>query len=355
MSSLGPLLLPLLVHLASRAPKVAAQGGTSAVCNAGFDWMSNSKGQSPCLVSSWLFTPCSTAAASYVYPLAPTYHYNTPQNSSTSATPCRCNTVLFSTIAACATCQGQENYITPWSEYKENCSTVYIQKYPEDIPADTAVPAWAYLDITQVNTFDPAAAQALANQGAPESTATVTPSSTATSNTATPTSSDSSQGAPKSGNGDTSGGSKKSISIGPIVGGVVGGVVALIAIGLAVFFFLRHRRSKAKHTVPTGPLDSTTGGAQYAQYTQYPQYGEAPYGETSPTQEVIQPLISAPSPRLYDPNDPTTFPNVDNYTGSVQASGHSAEHPGSHGLTASTHQPSLAMNQHSTYKGVPEL
>lgn len=72
------LLVPLVASLASRIPGAAAQG-TNAVCNNGYDWvssflfpitpchltcvqMSNSKGQSPCLVSSWLFTPCSSPA-----------------------------------------------------------------------------------------------------------------------------------------------------------------------------------------------------------------------------------------------------------------------------------------------------
>ena len=96
--------------------------------------MFNSKNQNPCLVSSWLFTPCSSPSGasqvtrraaqnshpaslwyldSFVFPLTPGFHYNTPLNSSDSATPCRCNTVLFSTIAACATCQGGEDDIVP--------------------------------------------------------------------------------------------------------------------------------------------------------------------------------------------------------------------------------------------------
>ena len=100
--------------------------------------MFNSKSQSPCLISSWLFTPCSSPFGtsymffenahhphhtslrnpdSFVYPLGPGQHYNTPWNNSQSATPCRCNTVLFSTIAACATCQGMGQFIYPCVSY----------------------------------------------------------------------------------------------------------------------------------------------------------------------------------------------------------------------------------------------
>ncbi|KAI0773866.1 hypothetical protein C8Q74DRAFT_1267134 [Fomes fomentarius] len=347
------LFLPLLLYALTANVLRAASQGTNAVCEAGFEWMSNSKGQSPCLISSYLFTPCASAAASWVYPLSPGFHYNTPLNNSASASPCRCNTVLFSTIAACATCQGQEDYVIPWSTYARNCSTVYVQKYPEPIPAGTAVPAWAYIDITANNTFDPEAAQALANQDAPESTASVKPSSTSGSLAGSPSETQSSNGAPQAGGNSSS---SKSSNIGPIVGGVVGGVVGLIAIGLAIFFFLRYKRNRADHQAPTGPLDLTGGTGGYTQYAQYPQYPQ--YEEKSPTQEVTQPLVANQSPRLYDPNDPSTFPTADAYAGSVPASGYATDpslHSAGYGQPGTGPQSSMATNQNSTYRGAPEL
>ena len=122
-------------------------------------------------------------ADAWVYPLTPTFHYNTPIADPLSATPCRCNTVLYSTIEACATCQSQGNYVTPFvsslalgipidcvyqvvdllpklhlynSWYQRVRSIVPLSmrqltplcRYPENIPPGTAVPAWAYLDVT---------------------------------------------------------------------------------------------------------------------------------------------------------------------------------------------------------------
>ncbi|PIL36824.1 hypothetical protein GSI_00514 [Ganoderma sinense ZZ0214-1] len=353
------LLVPLVASLVSRIPGAAAQG-TNAVCNSGYGWMSNSKGQSPCLISSWLFTPCSAPADSWVYPLSPGYHYNTPLDNSQSATPCRCNTVLFSTIAACATCQGQEEYIVPWSTYSQNCSTVYVQKYPATIPSGTSIPAWAYLDITTNNTFNPAAAQAVASQNAPDSTAPSTASQTAgaTSLTAAPSATSGSNGAPSTGqnSGSTS---KKSSNVGPIVGGVVGGIAAIVLIGVVVFFVLRSRRNAARNQ-PTGPVDLTANG-NYGQYPQQ-QYANYPadmqYGEKSPVgaqSDPSQPLMV--NQRLYDPNDPTTFPSQDPYAGSLQAS---TGYPTTETTAAASnpyvgYQGSVATNQNPTYHGAPEL
>lgn len=61
-------------------------------------------------------------ADAWVYPLDDGLHYNTPFALNTSATPCRCNTVIYSTISACATCQGQFNFVPSWKTYSTNCT-----------------------------------------------------------------------------------------------------------------------------------------------------------------------------------------------------------------------------------------
>ncbi|KAI0721814.1 hypothetical protein C8T65DRAFT_629280 [Cerioporus squamosus] len=364
MSSSLLLALPIVAFFATRAPGVAAQG-TSAVCEAGWEWMANSKGQSPCLVASYLFTPCSPASVAWVYPLSDGFHYNTPLNSSDSATPCRCSTVLYSMINACATCQGQLAYTIPWSLYAQNCSTVYVQKFPDDIPLGTAVPAWAYIDVTRNGTFNPDAAEAIANLDKPDTTATISVVSAGPSSTSS-TRPPSSTGHGASGSGSTGlpsqgGSSSGKSNIGPIVGGVVGGVLGALAIGLGIFFFLRHRRNKSKSHPPTGPLDLAGGGeVQYAQYPQYPQYPAYGEGEKSPTQEVMQPLVQ-PSPKLYDPNDPSTFPMTsDANAGSLHTSTYptteqSAYSGGAAHYTGTGYQSSMTPGQHPMYKGVPEL
>ena len=35
-----------------------------------------------------------------------------------------------------------------WSAYATNCSTVYVQTFPDPLPAGVRVPNYAYLDVT---------------------------------------------------------------------------------------------------------------------------------------------------------------------------------------------------------------
>lgn len=97
------------------------------------------------------------------------------------------------------------------------------------------------------------------------------------------------------GNNDAS--SKKSTNIAPIVGGAVGGVVGLIAINLAIFFWLRHRRN-ATRDAPMGPVDLTTGEDK--------QYSDKPTGlqiddHGVPAMEYKQPVspLASASHKVY--------------------------------------------------------
>ncbi|KAI0771928.1 hypothetical protein BD413DRAFT_547077 [Trametes elegans] len=359
-------LIAVVVSLSALLNGSLAQG-TDAVCLTGYEWMSNSKGQSPCLVSSYLLSPCvTTAAASYVSPLLYGYHYNSPQNNPSSATPCRCSTVFYSTISACATCQGQGSFILPWSTYSTNCSTVYSRQYPDDIPGGTAVPAWAYIDVIANDTFNPVVARAVAeqgidhslcicpraqthrNQGAIESTATSN-GPTATSLASAPGVSQTAAGAPQSPDGNNTDGSpsssKSSTDIGAIVGGAVGGVVGVVGIGLAVFFWLRRKRNAA-HNAPTGPVDLV--GGENGQYVE----------KAAETDAFVAPL---PSPKVYDPNDPSTFPS--NFDAQADASRSSAIYPSPTQAhfpaipyaypVATASEPTTGTNP--TYRGAPEL
>ncbi|KAM5540811.1 hypothetical protein V8D89_005455 [Ganoderma adspersum] len=291
-------LIPLAIttFLGSYISGAAAQGGTNATCNSGFEWMFNSRNQNPCLVSSWLFTPCSSPSDSFVFPLTPGFHYNTPLNSSDSATPCRCNTVLFSTIAACATCQGGEDDIVPWILYSQNCSSVFIQTYPENIPSGTAIPAWAYLDVRVNGTFDPTAAEAVAAQNLPESTALPAPSQTLSASTNNHGSPSTVRGgtissAPTAAGDNSSSGSKRT-NAGAIAGGVVGGLAGVALIAAAVFVL--RKRSRRSAVLPVGNTTHTVYNANAQSW------------EKSPG-------MSVSTHKFYDPNDPRTFPGQDPY------------------------------------------
>ncbi|KAI0750062.1 hypothetical protein C8Q80DRAFT_670079 [Daedaleopsis nitida] len=357
------LMFPLLVLIASGLgsclPGVAGQD-TNATCSPEFDWMFNSKGQSPCLISSYLFTPCAAPADTFVFPLGPGQHYATPVDEPTSANPCRCNTVLFSTIAACATCQGGGDYIVPWPTYSQNCSSPgpFIEEYPEDIPSGTAVPAWAYLDIRLTdNTFSVAAAQEAADQDLPESTAPAIPSPTSqvtvnsvATSQSTPASSPSIP-LPQPSDSQTSS-AQKSSNVGTIVAGLVGSLIGCAGVGVAVFFYLRYRRLKRAHETSSGPSDASEWGAHP------PSYGEKLF-----TKEAAQLLASQKSRKLYNPNDPTTFPQSmgsDSVNGSVDVALHpdaerGASPFGNHGYLTSTGELVMGPARKQTYPGIPEL
>ncbi|KAK7690893.1 hypothetical protein QCA50_005995 [Cerrena zonata] len=303
-----------IVALAALVPRLAAQG-TNATCLTGFEWMTNSRGQSPCLVAAYLNTPCiDDPADAFVFALPDGFHYRTPVPA--TATACQCSSVFYSTLQACAVCQGDPS--VPWSTWNMNCTAaIYEQVYPHDIPTGTSVPAWAYLDVTHADNFNSTAAKALADQNPPESTAPGGASATA-SGTATGSSpSSSSSAAPKSGGGSNAG---------AIAGGVVGGVVGLALLAGVAFWFFRKRNAKNRFA-PSSQFEQPVT----------PFTDEKPTGYASPPPHQ-QPLISptyAPQPvstpppatsRVYDPNDPTTFPSASPdtslsptaYTGNLQ-------------------------------------
>ncbi|KAH9853894.1 hypothetical protein C2E23DRAFT_99930 [Lenzites betulinus] len=137
---------------------------TTANCQSKYDWMNNALGQGPCTVSSWLLNPCSGVNGAFIPALMninEPYRFNVPQG---TAAPCTCNTVLFSTMYACAACQGGEAYIIPWNEFSVNCTQPPISSYPEDVPSGTSIPEWAFLDLTDSGTLDLARAEQIANK-----------------------------------------------------------------------------------------------------------------------------------------------------------------------------------------------
>ncbi|KAH9941807.1 uncharacterized protein BXZ73DRAFT_74988 [Epithele typhae] len=92
----------VLIALAQTV-QVATQG-SNATCKPEFQWMDNSLGQNPCVLSSWLQVPCTGSAV----------------------------------------CQG-----------------LSAATYPFDIPIGTALPAWAYLPVASSKEWDVAAGEAL--------------------------------------------------------------------------------------------------------------------------------------------------------------------------------------------------
>ncbi|KAH9941829.1 uncharacterized protein BXZ73DRAFT_75008 [Epithele typhae] len=246
-------------------PHGSAQS-TNAKCDPQYAWMNNAKGQSPCLVTSWLRTTCYTAADSSIPALSPN---------------------------------------------GTNTGKLSIDPFPNPIPPHTSVPAWAYGDVVTSSNFNVAQAEAVANSNAPDSSAKA--GMTVTSGTAVidpnPTSrspasvTDSGSDPTGTGSGDKNqeATSSKSSNVGAIVGGIVGGLAgAALLAGAGYWFIFRHRRNGAS---PSGPGEAEKYGEQRSQDG---RDAAADNGRHSFAWTAAK--LPEAAPLIYDPDDPRTFP-----------------------------------------------
>jgi len=294
------LLLPCLVAAQINAPD----------CSLTWGWTFNTLSQNACTVAAYLMATCYGGAFS-IPSLAPGYEYQGPTTADTVAgLQCMCTTVAYSLISACDACQG-ESWIN-WSNYTANCPTTEsFSTFPHPVPSGTRIPAWALLDITAYpnQTWDSSKAFAVGDGTELAAGAAISVSSSASTGTTgsrtTPTTAISpypTSTSPSSDSSPSSSPTGNSSNVGAIAGGAAGGIVAVSIAGLAVFLYLRRR----------GPRTAYASVALNS--SQQQQQQQAYMGE------VRQPLTDdgaiAPSPsttpvtpmRLYDPNDPTTFP-----------------------------------------------
>ncbi|KAG2041610.1 hypothetical protein BDR03DRAFT_945232 [Suillus americanus] len=277
--------LIVVLTTAALVPRGAFAQTSNVTCLSSFGWMNNSLQQTPCVVASYLESVCWGGDFT-VSALPPDTHYAAPTVA--EANQCECSTVTYSLISACGACQNA-TYLN-WSQWNYNCSQVFSQVYPSNIPSGTKVPNWAYFLKVTASGFDPVAAQ---NTGdLPESTATSVQS------TGSVTSASSVSASLTSSSGTATGSStsnSKSSNAGAIAGGVVGGIVgAAVIIGLATWFCFKRRRSA---TAPSAAFSDIGGG---------PGYTQSVYS-ANPHPFPMQPQMTQ-QPRLYDPSDPTTFP-----------------------------------------------
>ncbi|KAI0754367.1 hypothetical protein C8Q80DRAFT_1297311 [Daedaleopsis nitida] len=169
-----------------------------------------------------------------------------------------------------------------------------------EVSDGTAIPAWAYNPLGNDSKLDVAAAERVAAQSLPESTAgapssrtspqaasapptsSVPPSSTYSSTQATPTES------PSSGPGSTAGHRRNASSI---AGGVTGGIIGVVLLAVGSLVYLRRRRSRSVQALPP------------SEYTdEHPAYQTPKLGEEMPT---------AARYTIYNPDDPRTYPTRD--------------------------------------------
>ncbi|KAH8102721.1 hypothetical protein BXZ70DRAFT_1006622 [Cristinia sonorae] len=279
----------IILFTCTTTASVGAQS-TNATCEPSFDWMSNSRGQNPCLVTAYLHGPCLTdpARATVSRLSAPGHFYIAPK-SGRSDGRCRCSTVYYSLLAACAICQNGRSL--PWSTWTTNCTAdeVYNEGYPETIPPETAVPSWAYLDVSHTNNFNATAAlvEKLANH--PEITSQTTMESLSSSPSLFPAA------------------TSKPASSGPIIRGLIGGLGGLaVSVVVALFGWRWHQRRRVSTSVldPTRDLESSGNDVHDSGVCKRASRCMG-FEHTAPITETT--VTYVPN-RLYDPNDPSTYP-----------------------------------------------
>jgi hypothetical protein len=206
---------------------------TNATCTlASLQWSFNSEKQSPCVIASSLLGVCNGGDYNVVALPSADSEYLGPTID--SANPCQCSTVVYSLMSACALCQNGTT--TTWSQWTTNCGTVFTT-YPEPIPGQLHVPAYAYLDVESKDVFDPNAASQDAN--ATESTGV--PTSSATHSKTSATTPQTSSALPST---SASSSSPTTPTNSTVTGAVVGSFLGLACIILATGLFFTYRRRR---------------------------------------------------------------------------------------------------------------
>ncbi|RDX52997.1 hypothetical protein OH76DRAFT_60860 [Lentinus brumalis] len=287
MVVLGRSVLAIAVLLQWTAHRYVAQAGEfDLLCTPKHLWMVNSEGQTPCYVAAYLNIPCAGPDGSVVVPMSrPDMVYTANDGI------CECNPLLYALFQACQACQFENGTVViKYSEYTHNCTQNNLRpSYPKDIPSGTAVPAWAYQNVTSKGLFNLTTASAVAAQGHPDTIGSASPLVTIVSTTTyiypfATTLSPSATGASSS--------SSSSEFVVPLVGGVVGGVVGLVLLGcLAVFL-----RGRSKLRSMSAPHEQA---ARFVSPGIYPASPEWVYEPWSPMSSTVTVLNSPAGTRTY--------------------------------------------------------
>ncbi|KIJ69010.1 hypothetical protein HYDPIDRAFT_36113 [Hydnomerulius pinastri MD-312] len=247
-------------------PATLAQD-SDVTCMTSYAWASNSMGQNPCVVGSFLVGQCSNQIYN-ISTLPPGDHYLGA--ASGDGNPCQCNSVVYNLISACGACQDAE--ILSWGSWITNCSGYTAYSLPYAPPSGTEIPLWAFMGIDGSGAWNATAAYL-------NFTDSGTPASTATPPTTSPSSTNTSSSHPK--------------NVGAVVGGVVGGVVGLLALAGIALFCIR-RRSRRANGYGSGQLAGTLP-LNMSQTVPGYTFSESAHHQ-------------AEGQKLYNPDDPTTFP-----------------------------------------------
>jgi len=303
-SSAFPLTLLFVVQLTvmSVAAQIQAPSCLSTAL-AVWNWTFNSLSQSPCVTAAYLAAECNNEQFT-IEQLPQGQFYGGPSGSD----DCRCNSVYYSLISACAGCQ--KGTWLPYDQWYANCTSVEpMSTFPQSISNDTRVPAWAFVNVTVTQKWDNVTACAAGDN--PESTGAVRPPF-----------------APKFSTGSA-------VRVGVIVGAVSAStVLVFVLIAGGIWYFIRRRRQRRQLS---GSERHRRPSALHLTKEENGGYSTTPW-----TPDADQ--------RLYDPSDPSTYPN----TGTLL---HSPGSPAAIKSGSSTHgstPPNSANHHKREYSGLPE-
>jgi len=264
---------------------VVSQTSPVTSCVSTYDWSINSLQQTPCLVTAYLESACGTATEIPAVPVG--NHYLGPGPNEVN--PCRCSSVTYSTISACAGCQNR-TYID-WLTWSQDCTIVYPSTFIESLPSAVVVPSWAYLNLSLTNNnFSLAVAEQNATDTASATPSAITTStSVSESNSLTSTPLALTTASPTS---STSAGNSKS-NAGAIAGGVVGGLgfAAIVALG-SLWFCLRRKRNMVQRNVAFDSRALVSGTAS---------------SQTTGSMQGVSPFLSQRSQSIYT-SDRSLYP-----------------------------------------------
>jgi len=266
-------------------PPAAAQNSAAVCTNSTYSWTFNHENQSPCVVASYLSGECTSIPYNTTVG-GPGQYYQGP--SGASVTFCQCSSVVYNLFMACSLCQSG-NIIT-YATWDANCAAEYMTPqgtWNQPIPANTSVPAWAYVTPDKMGGyFNPAVAKPFANST--ESTATPSPTGSA---------------APTGSGGASSPPPSNKSHVGQIVGGVIGGCALILILIGSYFGYPKLKawwdnRGKA-------PLVSTPGPGQNANLVE-DDPGLAMVGDDGPDMAYYEPVPNGDGRGL--PASPTQRP-----------------------------------------------
>ncbi|KAI0250841.1 hypothetical protein BJV78DRAFT_1154793 [Lactifluus subvellereus] len=341
-----PILAPLLL-----LPGIAVAQIIAPDCSLTWKWTFNSLGQNACTVAAYLMASCNGGSWEIV-PLSPGSWYTVFAD---ERNLCICNTVTYSLLSACGACQ--LDTWTTWSLYSYNCTKtmpvssgfpalVLTQKLPPVsltlfLPEHVCPNGLSLMsqfvaqfsssphspELTPGMLIPPS--NASSTSPTPTPTPSTTPSPTPTTPSPTPTTPSPTPTTPS-----PTPTHRSSSNAGATAGGVIGGVAAIAVAGLAIFFWLRRKRSHAPSaaSVADGAPQSLVGEVRP------PGSDDGTHGPSS------MPGTPATPMKLYDPNDPTTFPGfqgagqvytevpVAPYSGNTQTNMQTSPPQGYHGF-----------------------